>query len=76
MSKLLEYKELFDSEVVVLCTDGTTIKGCWSEWFSAEDNEWADEEENGPHGESIIIDTAGGAPVEVYVAEIERIEAA
>ena len=61
--------------VNVFCKDGQVITGYWSEVFSADDNAYlAEENDREPPGESILIDAEDGVPVEIYVAEIERIE--
>jgi hypothetical protein len=62
------YNALIDKNVHVVCADGWTGNGVWADHTSAVDNE--------PDPESITIDTEGGAPVEIFVEEIESIEAA
>jgi len=75
MSVVQENYNLNGTVVNVFCKDGQIIKGFWSEVFSAEDNaELALDNDREPPGESILIDTAT-APLEIYVSEIERIEA-
>ena len=72
MSKILKYKDFFNKDVKVYCTDGSVFEGVWSEWWDEEDNSWNDETE--PY-ESILIEIINDS-VEIYADDIERIEAA
>lgn len=66
MIDLKEYWHLNGRKVVVICTDGYEIIGSWIDWTSAVDNE--------PDPESITVRRADGAPVEIFVHEIESIQ--
>jgi hypothetical protein len=56
-----------DKPIKVTCIDGDTLSGIWSNWTSEQDNE--------PDGESITIDLDDGCPVEIFIVDIDRIEA-
>ena len=62
------YGMFIDKKINVVCTDGDVLTGVWIDHTSELDNE--------PDGESITIERADGALIEIYVAEIERIELA
>lgn len=72
MSKMGQYKSLFDKHVVVHCIDGSLITGYWSECFDADDHDWDNESLK---DDSILIDTDDGVPIEIFDKDIERIEA-
>ena len=60
-----EYRRFFDKPVVVKCTDGEIIKGTFSEWVSAADNE--------PGPEAVIIENVNKVLVMIFVDEIDSI---
>jgi hypothetical protein len=62
------YTDLIGENVRVVCVDGTIVTGIWVDHTSALDNE--------PDGESITLETAEWPFLEIYVAEIGRIEPA
>jgi hypothetical protein len=61
------YDEHINKPVRVVCTDGQSYDGIWIDHTSELDNE--------PDGESITLRTAVWPYFEIYVDEIERIEA-
>lgn len=69
--KLDKYKNLFGEQVKVICTDGQTFEGHWSEWWDEEDNDWLEDEGVAPY-ESILLDTAA-YPMEIRADEIKDI---
>lgn len=68
MSKISTYKELLNKRIKVTCIDGDVLTGEWIDWTSERDNE--------PDPESIGIQLNEGYPIEIFVNEIEKIEAA
>jgi hypothetical protein len=76
MIKLSDYKNLFNKDVNVVCSDGSTFHGHWSEWWSAEENaEHAIDNDREPPGESVLVGVIGGTPTEIYASDIKNIEA-
>jgi hypothetical protein len=75
MMGIAEYKHLYCKNVTVFLANGSTVTGYWSEWFSAEDNAW-DEDNPDERSESILIDPANDGPIEIQASDIQRIEAA
>lgn len=71
MINLKEYKQLFNSYVNVICTDGDIIIGVWDDILNAFD---AAEDER--QEDSILVKEDSGRLVELYVSEIKKIEKA
>ena len=65
------YIQYVGKRIKVTCAGGIYV-GVWSEWFTAEDNDWGEDIEC--DGESILIDLDGGAPFEISIKDIKLIE--
>ena len=63
-----KYISLLDEDVVVICTDGTIVRGEWIDRLNGED---ANEEER--QEDSILIQS-GEDLIEVYDSEIKSIQ--
>jgi hypothetical protein len=61
------FNALMDEKIRIVCIDGQVFNGVWIDHTSKQDNE--------PDGESITIETDYAPFVEIYVEDIERIEA-
>lgn len=68
MIDLKKYWYLNGENVVVTCTDNSTITGQWTNWTSALDNE--------PDPESITIEKPWGEGIEIFIHEIKDIQKA
>lgn len=66
MIDVKEYANWIGRKITVTCMDGDYVVGKWIDWTSELDNE--------PDPESITVRRFDGAPVEVYVHDIQTIE--